>query len=222
MIHWTWRENSSENRAQSVKKKRLKKWNGDNYVTWFYIFIIIGILVYEIKVRLDNQYRCNRYHQSLICPNTRTIFSQTGLYLYLAYLSYITINRIVPFPIIPCASVSRWRIKYLNSNQISKIWCYVAKKKKKREKRKGERKKTSLTLYRKLAFQRFCLTLYSLVQDPSPLLRSCRRPCTWLMDTRAVNVLVNGGADYRAMAIWSLCRIMRGKKKKKEKKKFEI
>lgn len=140
MIHWTWRENSSENRAQSVKKKRLKKWNGDNYVTWFYMFIIIGILVYEIKVWLDNQYRCNRYHQSLICPNTRTIFSQTGLYLYLAYLSYITINRIVPFPIIPCASVSRWRIKYLNSNQISKIWCYVAKKKK-RERREREREK---------------------------------------------------------------------------------
>ena len=97
------------------------------------------------------------------------------------------------------------------------------------QKKRGEREReASLTLYRKLAFQRFCLTLYSLVRDPSPLLRSCRRPCTWLMDTRAVNVLVNGGADYRATAIWSLCRIMRKNKKKKkkkerkEKKKFEI
>lgn len=127
---------------QRIVHRRIVKKNGnrDNYVTWFYTFVIIEILVYEITVRLGNQYCCNRYHQSLICPNTRIIFSQTSLYLYHAYLSHITINRIVPFPIIPCASVSRWRIKYLKSNRISKIWCYVAKKKKKREERERKKK----------------------------------------------------------------------------------
>lgn len=96
------------------------------------------------------------------------------------------------------------------TNQIfeleSNIENLMLRCKKKRGKREEREREASLTLYRKLAFQRFCLTLYSLVRDPSPLLRSCRRPCTWLMDTRAVNVLVNGGADYRATAIWSLCR----------------
>lgn len=124
IVHSVWRRNGME-----IIKLR----------TVLYVNYNRNFDMYEITVRLDDQYRCNRYHQSLICPNTRSIFSQTSLYLYLAYLSHITINRIVPFPIIPCASVSRWRIKYLNSNQISKIWCCVAKKKEGREKREREK-----------------------------------------------------------------------------------